>query len=149
MAPVFPPPAAAPLTSDAAETSEVPLLLDTPTTAPAPLDMLITGMLATPLDTVTTAPVEAVALFVMAAELPAPLTRAATADLERPPDAAAAAAALALLAALITAAWLGAPRSWWCWEEDFPASAVWREQTWLSIKEEAATLCCLSWCAET
>ena len=110
---VFPPPAAAPLTNDAAETNDVPLLLGTPATVPtpAPLDMLMTGILVTPFATVTTAPVEPTgALFVIAAELPAPLTKEATAVFDRLPPA----AALAFLAALITAAWLAATRSEGC-----------------------------------
>ncbi|KAF3858355.1 hypothetical protein F7725_011556 [Dissostichus mawsoni] len=106
VAPVFPPAAAIPVTSEAALTNDLPLLLGTPPTvpAPAPLDMLTTGMLVMPLATVTKAPVEPAALFVMVAEFPAPLTSEATTALDRLPPAAAAAAALALLAALITAA---------------------------------------------
>lgn len=93
-------------------TNDVPLLLGTPTTVPtpAPFDMLTTGMLVMPLETVTTAPVEPPALFVIVAELPAPFTKVATAAFDRLPPA----AALALLAALITAAWLAATRSEWC-----------------------------------
>ena len=127
VAPVFPPPAAIPLTNEAAVTNDVPLLLGTPTTFPTPaaLDMLMTGMLVMPLATVTTAPVGPAALFVKVAELPAPLTKVATAVFDRLPPA----AALALLAALITAAWLAATRSEWCREADFPPSAACTEHT--------------------
>lgn len=112
-APVLPPPAATLLTNDAAVAIDVPLLLGTPTTVPTaePLDILLrTGMLVMPLETVTTAPVEPAELFVIVAELPAPLTKVATAVFDRLPPA----AALALLAALITAAWLAATSSEWC-----------------------------------
>lgn len=112
VAPLFPPVAAIPLTNDAAVTNDVPLLFGTPTTVPTPalLDMLMTGILAMPLATVTTAPVEPVALFVIVAEFPAPLTKVVKAVFDKLPPA----AALALLAALITAAWLAATRSEWC-----------------------------------
>lgn len=114
---VFPPPAATPPTNDAAETNDVLLLLDTPPTAPvpAPLDTLKAGIPARPFATVTTAPAELPALLLSATELPAPLTKEATAALDR----------LALLAALITAAWLADTSSEWCWEADFPPSAAW------------------------
>lgn len=110
--PVLPPPAAMLLTNEAAVANDVPLLLGTPTTVPTaePLDILRTGMLVMPLATVTTAPVEPAALFVIVTELPAPLTKVATAVFDRLLPA----AALALLAALITAAWLAATSSEWC-----------------------------------
>lgn len=103
---VFPPPAATPPTNDAAETNDALLLLDTPPTAPipAPLGTLKAGILASPFATVTTAPAELPALLLSAAELPAPLTREATAALDRLPP----------LAALITAAWLADTSSEWC-----------------------------------
>lgn len=111
-APVLPPPAAMLLTNEAAVANDVPLLLGTPTTVPTaePLDIFRTGMLVMPLATVATAPVEPAELFGIVAELPAPLTKAATAVFDRLLPA----AALALLAALITAAWLAATSSEWC-----------------------------------
>lgn len=103
---VFPPPAATPLTNDAAETNDVLLLLDTPPTAPvpAPLDKLMAGTFVIPFATVSMAPAELPALLLSVAELPAPLTKEATAALDMLPP----------LAVLITAAWLADTRSEWC-----------------------------------
>lgn len=125
--PVLPPPAA----NEAVVTSDVPLPLGTLTRvlAPAPLDMLTTGTLVTPLTTVPAAPTVPTAPLAVAAELAVPLTKVATAAFERAPPG----AALALLAALMTAAWLAATNSEWCGEAGFPAStACWETQ--LSIK---------------
>lgn len=96
---------------------------------PAPLDMPTTGTLVTPLATVPTAPAEPTVAFAAVAELTVPLTNVVTAVFERVPPG----VALALLAALMTAAWLAATNSEWCGEVGFPASAAcWDIQ--LSIK---------------
>lgn len=131
VAPVLPPPAGTPLTNEAAVTSDVPLPLGMLTRAlgPAPLDTLTTGALATPLATVPTGPGEPTVVFGGAAALTVPLTRVVTAVFERAPPG----VVLALLAALMTAAWLAATNSEWCGEAGFPASAAcWETQ--LSIK---------------
>lgn len=104
---VFPPPAAAPPINEAAVISDALLLLGTPATVAVPVLLLTTGMLVTLLATVTT-PDETDALF--AAVLVLPLTNVATAAFDKLPPA----AVLELLAALITAAWLAAPRSECC-----------------------------------
>lgn len=131
VAPVLPPPAATPPTNEAVVTSDVllPLGMLTRAPAPAPLDTLTTGTLVTPLASVPAAPAEPTAALAGAAELTVPLTRVVTAVFERAPPG----VALALLAALMTAAWLAATSSEWCGETGFPASAAcWETQ--LSIK---------------
>lgn len=127
--PVLPPPAA----NEAVVTNDVPLPLGTLTSvlAPAPLDMLTTGTLVTPLTTAPAAPAVPAAPLAVAAELAVPLTNVATAAFERVPPG----AALALLAALMTAAWLAATNSEWCGEAGFPASAAcWETQLSITLK---------------
>lgn len=125
VAPVFPPPVAIPLTNEAPVTNDVPLF-GVPIWVPAAaalLDMPMTGMLVTPLATEATAPAEPAAFFVIVTELPAPFTKVAT-DFDRLPPV----ATLALLAALITAAWFAATSREWCWEDGFPVSAACTEK---------------------
>lgn len=140
VAPVLPPPAATPPTSEAVVTSDAPLLLGTLTRVPvpAPLDRLTRGTLATPLATVPAAPAEPAVLLAAAAAtgLAVLLTKVATAVFERPPPG----AALELLAALMTAAWLAATSSEWCGEAGFPASAACWEDAAVNQTDNMAIL---------